>query len=64
MERGSKFIAALMAVIVLGMFQPHSPPTPFWQEVAAALIGALIAWLMDAGGDRLKALRRGRRVHG
>jgi hypothetical protein len=64
MEKGSKFTAALLAVLAFQMLQPHGQVTPFWQDLVAALAGTLTAWAMAVFGDRLKAWRSGRRLAG
>lgn len=64
MERGSKFTAALMAVIALQLVHPSSPQIPYWQDLSAALVGSVVAWAMHAGVDKLKAWRQSRRRFG
>ena len=60
MEHGSKFVAALMAILILQLLHPSSPQIPYWQDVSAALIGSLVAWALQVCGDRLKAWRKSR----
>ncbi len=62
MEKGSQFVAALIAVSALQTLQPHNQAIPYWQDLAAALVGTLIAWAMAVCGERLKTWRSSRRL--
>jgi len=64
MEKGSKFSAALIAVLVVQILQPHDQAIPYWQDLVAALAGTFIAWAMAVLDDRLKAWRSARRMAG
>jgi hypothetical protein len=54
MEKASLFVAAFLAVLFLQVLHPVSPPIPFWQELCAAIAGALSAGLVSFVGRRLK----------
>lgn len=58
MERGSKFTAALMAIIALQFLHPSNPQIPLWQDLSAALTGSFLAWAMQVCADRLRAWRK------
>jgi hypothetical protein len=57
MDTGSTFTAALIAVVALQIIQSHSPQVPYWQDLAAAVIGTLVAWAMRVSVNRLRSWR-------
>jgi hypothetical protein len=57
MDRGNTFTAALLAVVAVQIIQPHSPQLPYWQTLAAAAAGTLVAWGMRVTATRLKSWR-------
>jgi hypothetical protein len=54
MEKASPFVAAFLAVLFLQVLHPVSPPIPIWQELCAAIAGALSAGFVSFVGRRLK----------
>ncbi len=63
MERGSKFVSALMAVLALQLIEPQRAPSPYWHLVLAAAAGTIVAWAIATLGDAWNR-RRHRRSPG
>jgi hypothetical protein len=57
MDRGYAFTAALLAVVAAQIIQPHGTQVPYWQSLAAAAIGTLVAWGMRVTATRLQSWR-------
>ncbi len=58
MERGSKFVPALMAMLALQLIEPHRAPSPYWHLVLAAAAGTTVAWAIATFGDAWNRRRR------
>jgi hypothetical protein len=43
MDKGSGFIAAITAVLLLQLIEPSRVSSPFWHDALAALVGVSVA---------------------
>jgi hypothetical protein len=57
MDKASPFVAALLATLFVQVLHPISPQIPYWQDICAAVAGALLAGLVTFVGKRLKDWR-------
>lgn len=57
MKHGSRFLAALLAVLFFQVRYAPSGLNSYWPSLLTASMGAATAWLIDALGDGLKSLR-------
>ena len=57
MDKASPFVAALLATLLVQVLHPISPQIPYWQDICAAIAGALLSGLVAFAGKRLKDWR-------